>query len=227
MNALAVCSGRLYTGCRDTVARVFDVESGVLIYKLTGHDNSIRSLNTDGHILCTGGKDKTVKIWSCDTGLLLASRDGHDDWINNIKIDKGVCYTGSRDCTARAWSQTSEGYDNDKKAVFANSRVNFEVFGLPVLEASLGWFNILLEWLQMIAFAFMIGVDWSMDHPFYNLDIFQLKIDLNAPDLYARVYGSVVMVAVLFIILFGLSFKTVGYKKISRFFDKIWCVFMT
>jgi hypothetical protein len=98
------------------------------------------------------------------------------------------------------------------------------VHGIPLLEVLLGWFNILLEWLQIMAFAFMIGIDWSYDHPFWNLNIFQLDVDLDAPSVYAGVYSSVIGVAILFIFLFGLSYKTVGFKKVSKVFDKIWYV---
>jgi dynein assembly factor with WDR repeat domains 1 len=63
-------SAKFPPGSMDNTAKLWDVESGALVYSLEGHEAEIVSLNfnTDGDKLLTGSFDNTAKIWDTASG---------------------------------------------------------------------------------------------------------------------------------------------------------------
>lgn len=64
-------------GSLDTVVRIWDVSSGVLVERLRGHRDSVYSVafTPDGKGLVSGSLDKTLKYWDV-SGLALAAAAG-------------------------------------------------------------------------------------------------------------------------------------------------------
>lgn len=62
----------------DSTVRLWDVEQGVCLYKLTRHTEPVYSVSfsPDGKYLASGSFDKCVHIWSVDTGQLTNSYRG-------------------------------------------------------------------------------------------------------------------------------------------------------
>lgn len=62
----------------DSTVRLWDVEQGRCLYKLTRHNEPVYSVSfsPDGKFLASGSFDKSVHIWSVDTGQLTNSYKG-------------------------------------------------------------------------------------------------------------------------------------------------------
>lgn len=61
------------TGGHDRVIRVYDLSTGELIQRFTGHQRPVRSVafNADGNVVVSGSDDMTVRLWHVDTGKCL------------------------------------------------------------------------------------------------------------------------------------------------------------
>ena len=66
-------------GSLDTVVRIWDVATGVLVGRLRGHRDSVYSVafTPDGKGLVSGSLDKTLKFWDV-SGLMVANANGKD-----------------------------------------------------------------------------------------------------------------------------------------------------
>lgn len=71
-------------GARGTPATVYDVETGRLVYRLSGHTGPVRAIAFDpsSRYIATGGRDDTARLWDSATGELLAT----------MATPAGVCY---------------------------------------------------------------------------------------------------------------------------------------
>lgn len=78
---------RLVSSSKDGTARVWDVETGVCEFTLSGHTNSVSCVKWGGlgHIY-TGSHDKTMKVWDAQSGRLLSTHQSHAHWINHIAL---------------------------------------------------------------------------------------------------------------------------------------------
>src|SRR5207237_10901699 len=58
------------TGSKDKTAKVWNVESGTLVWDLAGHEGQVNGVafSVDGKVLAPASADKTVTIWNLDTG---------------------------------------------------------------------------------------------------------------------------------------------------------------
>lgn len=66
----------LAAGSLDTVVRIWDAKTGILLDKLKGHKDSVYSVafSPEGNFLVSGSLDKTLKIW--DMATLRAGAEG-------------------------------------------------------------------------------------------------------------------------------------------------------
>ncbi len=64
----------------DTVVRVWDTQSGQLLYALTGHEDIVRSLafSREG-LLASGSRDETIRLWDGATGQFLRAFETHSN----------------------------------------------------------------------------------------------------------------------------------------------------
>lgn len=96
------------SGGGDDVAFIFDVASGAVKHKLTGHTDTVNALafNYTGDLLATGGLDAVVRVWNVATGaqvlVIEGSLSGEVEWLAwHAKGD--VLLAGSADGTAWMW----------------------------------------------------------------------------------------------------------------------------
>jgi len=161
---------RLATGSEDTMARIWDAQSGQLLKCLEGHVGVIESVaySPDGRQIATGSGDRTVRIWDAQSGEALLVLKGHDDEVRSVAYnsDGGRLVSSSIDRTARVWDARDgkqqmllEGHidflesaifsRDDKKIVTATENQTVRVWdaGSGELLKNLG------EYLQPIASA--------------------------------------------------------------------------
>jgi hypothetical protein len=95
----------LVTGSEDKTARVFEVETGKEISRLT-HDGTVDTVafSPDGHYVATGSWDKTARVFEATSGKEL-SRLVHDGTVDMVVFSPDGRYvaTASWDRTARVF----------------------------------------------------------------------------------------------------------------------------
>lgn len=66
VRCLRVIDGRpiAVSGSRDATLRVWDIEKGVQINLLAGHDNSVRCIEVSGNKVVSGSYDTTCRVCS-------------------------------------------------------------------------------------------------------------------------------------------------------------------
>ncbi|MBL7814828.1 MAG: caspase family protein [Saprospiraceae bacterium] len=103
----------LTTGTVDTLAMVWDFETGKILHKLRGHSDLIvtSALSANGKIALTGSLDSTVKVWNTETGVLLHTFSGHRNTINKVAInaDATQAISASSDSTIILWNVQTGG----------------------------------------------------------------------------------------------------------------------
>jgi WD40 repeat protein len=105
----------LITGNEDNSASIWDLASGRVSHRLTGHAatpyfSGVRGLavSKDGRLLVTAGEDGTARLWDTETGAELHRLAGHKDGVFSVAIssDGKSIVTGSADRTAKLWTIT-------------------------------------------------------------------------------------------------------------------------
>lgn len=68
----------LASACFDSTVRLWDVESGTCLHRLTKHDEPVYSVSfsPDGKLLASGSFDRWIHIWSTNSGELVHSYRG-------------------------------------------------------------------------------------------------------------------------------------------------------
>ncbi|KAF9550596.1 WD40 repeat-like protein, partial [Agrocybe pediades] len=114
-------------GSLDTVVRIWDVDSGVLVERLRGHRDSVYSVafTPDGKGLVSGSLDKTLKYWDVSqlvTGghqqsactmnfvghkdYVLSVAVSHDgQWVVSCSKDRGVQFWDARSAVVQCMLQ--------------------------------------------------------------------------------------------------------------------------
>ena len=117
--AISPDAGFVAAGSRDTIVRIWDVETGTLVDRLRGHGDSVYSVafTPDGK---AGSLDKTLKYWELNTananarkanerfGKCVLDFTGHKDYVLSVGIshDGQWVVSGSRDRGVQFWDKS-------------------------------------------------------------------------------------------------------------------------
>ncbi|NEP45798.1 MAG: WD40 repeat domain-containing protein, partial [Okeania sp. SIO2H7] len=112
------------TGSGDTLVRIWDTDTGILIFNLFYHFDTVYAvaIAPDGKFFATGSEDTTIKIVDLETGDLIDSLEGHTEGVRTLAIspDSTKLVSGSYDDTIKVWNlqtgkliNTLEGHSND------------------------------------------------------------------------------------------------------------------
>ncbi|KZT66705.1 WD40 repeat-like protein [Daedalea quercina L-15889] len=94
----------LITGSYDRTARVWNLETGTEVHRLTGHTRAVRALQFDAVKLITGSMDHTMKVWNWRTGQCLRTLEGHTEGVVCLNFDSTLLASGSVDTTVKVWN---------------------------------------------------------------------------------------------------------------------------
>jgi WD40 repeat protein len=102
---------RIFTGCSDGTAKVWEAATGRELTTLKGQLNNPRSVaySPDGQRMVTGSADGTAKLRESASGRELLILKGHRDGISSVAFspDGQRIVTGSHDHTAKVWDAAS------------------------------------------------------------------------------------------------------------------------
>lgn len=94
----------LITGSYDRTVRVWNVETGDTITRMTGHTRAVRALQFDKVKLITGSMDRTLRVWNWRNGSCIRTLEGHSDGIVCLNFDEDLLASGSADTTVKIWN---------------------------------------------------------------------------------------------------------------------------
>jgi WD40 repeat protein len=100
--------GRYLIGVgRNSVAQVWDVQTGEQRYQLHGHEHPLRCVaaSDDGSVVATCGEDTRVLLWDGATGKLRRVLSGHGAFVNaaSVTADGRLLATGGADARVLLW----------------------------------------------------------------------------------------------------------------------------
>ncbi|MFH4977695.1 hypothetical protein AB6A40_004404 [Gnathostoma spinigerum] len=97
----------LVSGSRDRKIIFYDVNLGVALFALIGHDNWVRGLSFHpaGKVLLSVGDDKTLRIWTVSQKRCSKTINAHSHFVTSVDFHKTRPYvvTSSVDMTVKVW----------------------------------------------------------------------------------------------------------------------------
>lgn len=95
------------SGADDAQVKVWDLDSGRLLWSFTGHEDSVLSVAVcaAGRRAASGSTDGSVRVWDLAEGRLLHVLAGHRGWVRALAISpEGKCVVSDcDDGTLRIW----------------------------------------------------------------------------------------------------------------------------
>lgn len=121
---------RIVTTSKDNTAKLWDVQSGMLLQTFEGHGNWVTTAHflENGKKIVTTSYDNAIKIWDVLSGKEIVSIAGHRDRISTSVLSKDGNYlaTVSFDSAAKVWNlQTGKLVCDAKAYTGYNSWVSF------------------------------------------------------------------------------------------------------
>ncbi len=110
--AVAGCTleagGRIVTGGKDGLVRLWDAATGDHLLDLSGHDAPVRAVvayGARGELrVASGGDDRRVRLWMPEVPFEPEDpRDRHSSPVTGVAVVNGAVVTGSRDGAVRRW----------------------------------------------------------------------------------------------------------------------------
>ncbi|KAF6779715.1 hypothetical protein AHF37_00825, partial [Paragonimus kellicotti] len=76
----------LASGSRDRSVRMWDVNTGLCLFELIGHDNWVRQLvfHPQGRLLLSASDDKTVRVWDLKNRRCQKTLDAHSHFVTTL-----------------------------------------------------------------------------------------------------------------------------------------------
>jgi WD40 repeat protein len=114
------------SGGADRTLRVWDIDKGVCLQKLEGHNSWVKAVAViNAQKVVSGSDDRTLRIWDIDSGECLQELKGHNGSVNAVAvINEQKVVSGSNDKALRVWDidkgvclQVFEGHENEINAV--------------------------------------------------------------------------------------------------------------
>lgn len=117
------------------VIAVWDVGSGRMVRRLTGHEAAVTEVrfSGSGSLLASASADKTARVWHVATGLLLATMRGHEGKVQSVAFDPTGAYlaTGGDDGRVKLWGARDGAMI---RALYASDHPVYRVRFSPVGE---------------------------------------------------------------------------------------------
>ncbi|VDK59151.1 unnamed protein product [Anisakis simplex] len=97
----------LISGSRDRTIKFFDVNVGICLFTLVGHDNWVRGLrfHPGGKFLLSVGDDKTLRVWMISQKRCCKTIDAHSHFVTSVDFHQTLPYvvTSSVDMSVKVW----------------------------------------------------------------------------------------------------------------------------
>jgi len=130
----------MVTACSDSVARLWNANSGQLLLSFIGHKGIINTAEIDSteRYVITASDDSTAKLWSAQDASLIHTFTGHSGIVTSASFDNEgkKCVTSSFDGTIKIWDLQS--FSLIRTINCSQYRVRYAVFspdGSKVLTA--------------------------------------------------------------------------------------------
>jgi WD40 repeat protein len=96
---------------KDSMLRVWDLESGQLARTLEGHTDQVQAvaITPDGRCAVSASKDSMLRVWDLESGQSLRTLEGHTHPVHAVAItpDGNRAVSTSEDKTVRVWDMAS------------------------------------------------------------------------------------------------------------------------
>ncbi len=163
---------------------------------------------------------RTVRGWDINNGQSMYVTDGHTDWVNQVSIHphENLVFSASRDRTMRSWNLKG----GQIVRVFGSKKDKFVGEKLPKIQAALVIIQLIVNFLQVIAFNFSIpggSSSWSSSNPLLVLPVIRLDLPNTS-----FVFWLLCSIAIFFALLFYTSYKYQAAAKNGGFPAFLWGV---
>ena len=117
---------RMVTGSMDRTLRLWDLKEGIVLKKMEGHQDTVRSVTVsrDGQLIASGDDNGEIIAWNGDTGeSLIQAVKVHSSWIRSLDFspDGTVLASGSADKTTELWGTKTWQVQGDPISCGGNS----------------------------------------------------------------------------------------------------------
>ncbi len=104
----------LFASVTDKIIKLWDVNTGVLLHTLEGHEYKVSSVtfSPQGDMLASGSMDNSIKLWNVNTGELITTLGaglfftaGHEKAVNSVAFtpDGKYLVSGGADKNVKLW----------------------------------------------------------------------------------------------------------------------------
>ncbi|KAF2810907.1 WD40 repeat-like protein [Mytilinidion resinicola] len=113
INAVVLTDAEAVTACGDRQIRVFDLDSGTCLRRMSSHEKTITTLvlSADGRYIISAGGDSDIVIHSKESGNEVTRLQGHGDLIRALITipEANLIVSGSYDETVAIWAFNEDG----------------------------------------------------------------------------------------------------------------------